>query len=126
VNGDAEWKLNLRVEEAKQETLDAITQGIGQVFEIEIRSDAVENSPYKTGHNRRMIGTDVSRSPGKIIARLFSQSGYGGFLELGTRFMKARPYLWPAFNKHINLLKEIIGSKVRSIKPAMFIGPRKG
>lgn len=122
---DAKWTLNINAEQAKADTLAAIRAGVAEVFELDIKPDAVENSPYLTGHNRRMIDEDVELVAGRVQARLYSQSGYGGYIELGTKKMKARPYLWPAFNKFVSKLKEVIGTKVRAIKPGMFIGPRQ-
>jgi hypothetical protein len=65
-------------------------------------------------------------SDGRIQAQLFTQSGYGGYLEIGTYKMEARPYLYPAFNQFVPRLSQIIGQRVKGIKPGMFIGPSAG
>jgi len=36
----------------------------------------------------------------KLEAACYSTSGYGGFLEVGTRFLSARPYFRPSFDKN--------------------------
>lgn len=123
MSGDAQWKINVKTEEAKAQVRAAMLAGITEVFQIDIREEAIRLSPYQTGTNRRSIDTEVTEQENGIQAQLFSQSGYGGYLETGTVKMKAQPYLWPAFNKFIGRLSEIIGQKVKAIKPGMFIGP---
>jgi len=74
-------------------------------------------SPRQTGHNASSITFDTFKD-GNVLQgqyrndlsdlemargigfRVYTQSGYGAYLELGTKFMKAIPYLWPAFNQH--------------------------
>ena len=78
---------------------------------------AKENSPYQHGTNRKSITADfsdgqrvetVGDSPsaggdegmptGKDIGfRVYTQSGYGAWLEIGTARMGARPYIMPGF-----------------------------
>jgi len=69
--------------------------------------EAKRRSPVKTGNNRRSIswGTvaEVRRRdesgttiPGGVTHAVWTESGYGGFLETGTRKMAARPYIRPA------------------------------
>lgn len=84
-------------------------------------------SPRQTGHNASTITHDVFVD-GKMIAgersydssdldmvrnksisaRVYTQSGYGGYLELGTARMKARPYIFPAFNQQASRLKSLL------------------
>ena len=52
-------------------------------------------SPVATGHNRDSIAWESSGLSGKV----FSESGYGGWLEIGTSKMPARPYFRPAFEE---------------------------
>ena len=56
-------------------------------------------SPNATGNNERSIEYEElfsNFSARKFIGfRIFTQSGYGGHLELGTRKMPARPYMLP-------------------------------
>ncbi len=54
-----------------------------------------ERSPVaaiRGGNNRAWESSGLS---GKV----FSESGYGGWLEIGTSKMKARPYFRPAFEE---------------------------
>src|SRR4051812_35668671 len=84
---------------AKRMTQQAIFEAVQEVFEIDIKTAAKQNSPVKTGTNKRSIDTEVTQTSKGVQAELFTQSGYGGYLEIGTSKMKARPYLIPAFDK---------------------------
>lgn len=121
------WTVNLRVAEVREQIHQAALEGVTEVFELDIVPEAKRLSPvsptnpkivgtkYKdTGHNRRSIDATVEDTPEGPAAQLFTQSGYGGYLEVGTSRMIARPYLWPAFNKFIGKLGEIIAGKLKS------------
>lgn len=98
-------------------------------FELDIVPEAKQNSPVTpeglakniekhrtrpggTGTNRRSIDAEVVISPQGPKATLFTSSGYGGYLEVGTSKMRAQPYLYPAFTKFIGKLKERIQQRV--------------
>ena len=89
---------------------------------------AMDNTPYERGTNRRSITADYIRAgqsrvvhKGEMPAdntidlfttgnaefsiRIYTQSGYGGWLELGTKRMYARPYIIPAFTRAVEDLK---------------------
>jgi hypothetical protein len=116
---------------AVQEIIRTVTQ---EVFELDIKPAAVQGSPVTeegflinealkargklgdrrvggTGHNRRSIDISVKSSERGVEASLFTQSGYGGYLETGTSRMRAQPYLYPAFIQHVGKIPE--GVKVR-------------
>ena len=97
---------------------DAILSATKEVFELDIKPEAVRNSPVTpagleynlakgkkgravkgTGHNRMSVDVEVIVSPEGPRGTLFTQSGYGGYLETGTSKMRAQPYLFPAFIK---------------------------
>lgn len=66
--------------------------------------EAKKRTPHLTGHNMRSInpGGAVHSSgattidPKNIDGEVFTTSGYGGYLEVGTHKMGARPYIVPA------------------------------
>jgi len=82
-----------------------------------IANDAIKLSPHVTGNNRRSIKYEVG--PGGEVAKketegaVYSTSGYGGFLETGTRKMGARPYFKPALDKNIKKLPEGIKAELK-------------
>lgn len=104
------FTFKLRTAQVKEEVEQAAFQAVQDVFELDIKPEAAKNSPVLTGTNRRSIDVEVKRVPQGILATIFTQSGYGGFLELGTRFMAAMAYILPAFlkfkDKLLNNLRE--------------------
>lgn len=109
---DVVFKLNLRTDEAKAEVAAAILKTVIEVFELDIKPAAVENSPAVTGTNRRSIDTEVSAEGSQVNAEIFSQSGYGGYLEVGTYKMAAQPYMGPAFQEGIASIPEKLKEKL--------------
>lgn len=105
------WKLNLKTGEVANKVMKAAKYGLTTTV-AEIANDAIKDSPFQYGTNRRSIKFEVG--PGAPIAQkdltgaIYSTSGYGGFLETGTVSMPARPYFKPAYDKNIkNLGKNI-------------------
>jgi len=114
---------------AKAAAFDAVKE----VFVLDIKPKAQELSPVTeeglkinqakhptwplikiggTGTNRRSIDVEIKQEPRGVVAELFTQSGYGGWLEIGTRFMRAQPYLWPAFRAFQKKIAEVTGVKI--------------
>jgi len=85
-----------------------------QLFRI--RNAAAKLSPYdpnrrKPGkHNRDTIKPFYRPGrPGEIFyAGLLTTSGYGGYLEKGTRKMRAQPYLRPAVRKSVGGIRQAL------------------
>lgn len=90
--------LNLKTDEAMEKVTKASMEAMKDTV-VDVTADAVKDSPYLTGNNRRsLVGETEER---KIEGRVYSTSGYGGFLETGTKNRAARPYIKPAGDKHI-------------------------
>lgn len=106
---------------------------VKEVFELDIKPEAVTKSPVTpeglqrnvelkrkhpggTGLNRNSIDTEIVQGEKGVTATLFTQSGYGGYLEVGTSKMRAQPYLYPAFLKFVNKITELTGIKIRGTK----------
>jgi HK97 gp10 family phage protein len=78
-----------------------VTGVIGKVTDRNMRTkfaevmveEAKSGTPYDTGNNRREISI-LSGSNGSYA--IGTMSGYGGYLEFGTKHMPARPYFLPA------------------------------
>ena len=101
---DIGFKLNLNPA-ALQEIKQALREGF-EIGALAVRGDAVDHSPWISGNNARSIDDEVKEEGGKIAATVFTQSGYGGYLEIGTTKRPATPYLKPAFDKHRDLFLE--------------------
>jgi len=82
---------------------------------VAIGNDAIRDSPKKTGNNMRSIKYETG--PGGEIATkalegaVYSTSGYGGYLEVGTSRMPARSYFRPALDR--NFTQEKFGQKIK-------------
>jgi len=115
--------LNLRTGDALLSVKAGVLSATQDLFDEEIVPTAKELSPVTaegyqrnvaekkkhpsgTGTNRRSIDSTVTETAEGVQAQLFTQSGYGGYLELGTSKMRAQPYLNPAFEMHIGKLSE--------------------
>ncbi len=128
----SKFKLNLKTEEVMSEVKRAGRLGMRDLV-VSITHDTVQlppvGSPFDTGHNRRSMTAEVSgmgvpyKEPdsqperivndSKIEGAVYSTSGYGGWLEIGTTRMPARPYIKPALDRHI---KELPGNIERHFK----------
>ena len=128
-------KMNLRIPQATAKVHEIIMQTTQDVFELDIKPQAVENSPVTaegllrnellhrkhpagTGNNRRSIDVETVETEHGPKSRLFTQSGYGGYLEVGTSRMSAQPYLWPAFQQNIDKIPKQIAAKIQTQPPA--------
>ena len=62
-----------------------------------LQTRAQENAPVDTGTLRRSIGLSIE--DGGLTAKSEATVHYAGYVELGTRFMEAQPYMKPALNQ---------------------------
>ena len=60
--------------------------------------------PVRTGHLRSSIYAKIR----EWVAEIGAEATYALFVELGTRYMRARPYLYPAIREHLPRLEQII------------------
>lgn len=63
----------------------------------EMQAKAQRNAPIDTTHLRRSVGLEM-RDNG-LTAEVEPTAEYAAYVELGTRYMKAQPYLKPAFEE---------------------------
>ena len=62
----------------------------------EMQTKAQQNAPVDTGTLKRSIGLEITDSG--MTAEVEPTADYAPYVELGTRFMDAQPYLKPAFD----------------------------
>lgn len=123
-------RLKLRFRKADAEVATAVRRA-WVVFMARIENDAKRRSPVDLGHNKNRISTEVKASgaAGRIKAKIFTESGYGGFLEVGTGVHgpKGRPIkpkrgrflVW----KDRRTKKLIFAKQVRGVKAQPYIVP---
>lgn len=61
-----------------------------------LQQGAMYYAPHDTGTLRRSIMLNIK--DGGLTADVRATAHYAGYVELGTRFMAAQPYMRPAFN----------------------------
>jgi len=61
-----------------------------------LQEQAQQGAPVDTGNLRRSIGLEIEDAG--LTACSAAKAHYSGYVELGTRFMAAQPYMKPAFN----------------------------
>lgn len=103
---DASIQLNLKMADVTKAMNNAAERAMRDTV-VAIAGAAVQGSPVLTSNNRRSIDYKAEGLSGSI----FSTSGYGGYLETGTRFMPARPYMKPALDR--NFTEEKFAKRVR-------------
>lgn len=81
-------KQNVRMEDVKK-----VVRHNG----AEMQAKAQQNAPVDTGTLKRSIGLEIT--DGGMSAEVEPMAEYAPYVELGTRFMEAQPYLKPAFEE---------------------------
>lgn len=90
-------RMKSAIADATEETVDDIT---------EHAKDLAFFGKYATGETKQSISNTVKESAKGVHAEIFTKSGHGGFIEVGTKHNKAEPFLYPAFQRTVN---EIFG-----------------
>ena len=108
--------FNDRTPQAKHAIGDAIFAALKSHFQGTVLPLAQAGSPVRTGRNRASLIAraffGASKHRGSPMAQIFSTSGYGGILELHT------PYVWPAFQQSLSLLKLEIKTAIKNASGA--------
>jgi HK97 gp10 family phage protein len=113
--------LNLRTTAAKKEARDAIFAATREMFDKKILPLAKHLSPREATlrpgkvHNADSLEVRTKRTDKGVTATMFSQSGHGGYDEIGTSKMAAQPYMLPAFSANIGSLPAAVREKINAI-----------
>lgn len=78
----------------------------------EVKASARRQVPVKTGQLRDSIYAKM----GEWIAEMGAEATYAMFVELGTRYIRARPFLYPAVQEALPRLETIISSAIEAAK----------
>ena len=102
--------LNRRVPNKMTEAINAILERTLQTVETK----AKQYVPVRTGHLKSMI---YSVMYGDKVGAVLADTEYAFFVEEGTRFMRAKPYLRPAWYNSLPevyaMLRLILPSKIK-------------
>lgn len=74
----------------------------------------IENAPMKTGNLRRHIErTEAKDAETTIFVDQQGKAYYGVMVEEGTSKMRARPYMYPTYQREVNKLIAIMADVLR-------------
>jgi HK97 gp10 family phage protein len=94
------YRLDLTTDEAAQKVAKAIEQATLDALDATVR-DAQDGSPKVTGKNAASIESSLHKVKDGEKGSVYTTSGYGGWIERGTRYMGARPYIYPAVQRNL-------------------------
>jgi HK97 gp10 family phage protein len=77
-----------------------------------VRAQAEKNAPSRTGYLRSSIYAQVQ----DWVAQIGVEASYAYFVEFGTRYMRAQPYLYPALQQLLPELESYIVGALEQAK----------
>jgi len=78
----------------------------------DVKAEAMRRAPVRTGYLRSSIYAVVK----DWVVNIGAEATYALFVELGTRYMRARPYLWPSIQAHLPQLEQIVKEAIDAAK----------
>jgi len=78
----------------------------------DVKALAKQLAPVRTGHLRSSIYAKIQG----WVAEIGAEATYALFVEFGTRYMQAQPYLYPAIQEHLPRLEQIICEAIDQAK----------
>ncbi|MCW3993636.1 MAG: HK97 gp10 family phage protein [Candidatus Bathyarchaeota archaeon] len=78
----------------------------------DVKALAKKLVPVRTGHLRNTIYAKIR----EWVAEIGAEAAYALFVEFGTRYMQARPYLFPAVRENLPRLERIICDALEQAK----------
>jgi HK97 gp10 family phage protein len=78
----------------------------------DVKALAMQLVPVKTGYLRSTIYAVVK----DWLVSIGADATYAYFVEAGTRYMQAKPYLFPALQQYLPQLEQIIIAAIQSAK----------
>jgi len=78
----------------------------------DVKTEAMRRAPVRTGHLRGSIYALVK----DWVVNIGAEATYALFVELGTRYLRARPYLYPSIQQYLPQLQGLIGEAIDAAK----------
>jgi HK97 gp10 family phage protein len=78
----------------------------------DVKAQAVKNAPMVTGYLRSTIYAKIK----EWVVDLGADAAYALFVELGTKYMQAHPYLYPAIQQYLPELESVIVQALEQAK----------
>jgi hypothetical protein len=78
----------------------------------DVKTEAMRRAPVKTGYLRSSIYSLVK----DWVVNIGAEATYALFVELGTRTLQARPYLYPSIQQYLPQLEQAISEAIDAAK----------
>ncbi len=78
----------------------------------DVKAEASRLVPVRTGYLRSTIYAKIQ----EWVAEIGADATYALFVELGTKYMQAQPYLSPAIQQYLPELEAVIISAIQQAK----------
>ena len=78
----------------------------------DVKAEAMRTVPVRTGYLRSTIYAKVK----EWVVEVGADAAYALFIELGTKYMQAHPYLYPAIQEYLPTLESVVVSAIEQAK----------
>jgi HK97 gp10 family phage protein len=78
----------------------------------DVKAEAMRTVPVRTGYLRSTIYSKVQ----EWVAEIGADASYALFVELGTKYMQAHPYLYPAIQEYLPTLESVVVAAIEQAK----------
>lgn len=99
-------KANVKMDDVKR-----VVRNNGSQMQRKMQANADFKMGYQTGQTKRSIGLEITNSG--FTAEVEPTTEYSPYLEYGTRFMDAQPFVKPAYNEQKAKFKSDMQKLVR-------------
>ena len=78
----------------------------------DVKAEAQRIVPVRTGYLRSTIYAKVK----EWVVEVGADAAYALFVELGTKYMQAHPYLYPAIQEYLPQLESVVVAAIEQAK----------
>jgi HK97 gp10 family phage protein len=109
VEGAEEFKATMqRFDSAMQREVHSLLAS----WAADVKAEAMQLVPVRTGYLRSTIYSRVQ----EWVVEVGAEAAYTLFVELGTRYMQAHPYLQPAIQAYLPQLESVLIAAIEQAK----------
>jgi len=83
---------------------------------LAVREYARSLAPVRTGYLRSSIYAEVKSDVKEHVTKFGAKASYAIYVEFGTRYMRAKPYLYPAVQEYLPELERVIIEAIEEAK----------
>jgi HK97 gp10 family phage protein len=78
----------------------------------DVKAEAMRLVPVRTGYLRSTIYAKIQ----EWVAEIGADATYALFVEFGTKYMRAHPYLYPAIQEYLPQLETVVSAAIEQAK----------